>query len=82
MKDKKGDVMEIGKEQDTLMEKLKALQQIFDEEKGKAQKGAKTIQVPQKYLKLVKSSRKLAYNSTSLYSDGFKITTGKSQGSE
>ena len=47
----KGDVMKIGEEWDMLMEQLKALQQIFNEERVKAEKGAKTIQVPQKYLK-------------------------------
>ena len=45
----------------------------------KSEKGAKTIQVPHKYLKLEKSARKLADNSTCLQSDGFEINTGKSQ---
>ena len=62
-----------------LMEKFKTLQHSFYEQRGKEQKGAETIQLLQKYLKLAKASRKAADNSTYLHSDGFEINTGKSQ---
>ena len=57
--------------------KLKSLQQSFNEEKSKVEKGAKTIQVLQKDFKLSKSARKSAYNSTFLHSDIVEILTGK-----
>ena len=76
---KKGDVIEIGEERDILMEQLKALQQRFNEEITKSDKGSKTIKVPHKDLKLAKSARKSADNSTWLHSDSFKISTEKSQ---
>ena len=50
--------MEIGKDQDMLVEQLKALQQSFNEYREKSEKGAKTIQVLQKDLKLAKTARK------------------------
>ena len=74
--------MEIGDEQDMLMKQLKALQHIFNEYKAKALKYAKTTQVPQKYLKLAKSTRTAADNSICLYSDSFEINTGKSHVNE
>ena len=43
--DKEGDVTKIGDEWDMLMEQLKALQQIFNEERVKADKYDETIQV-------------------------------------
>ena len=48
----------------------------------KAEKDAETIQVPQKYLKLKKSARTAADNSTYLHSDSFEINTYKSQKNE
>ena len=72
---KKGDVMEVGEEQDMLMEKLKKPQQSFKEEREKSEKGSETFQVLQKDLKFAKSARKLADNSTCLYSYSFKINT-------
>ena len=65
-----------------LMEQLKALEQIFNEWRVKAEKYAKTIQVLQKYLKLTKSARTAADNSTCLHSDSFEINTDKSQDNE
>ena len=62
-----------------LMEKLKALQQIFDEERVKAEKDSKTIQVLQRDLKLTKLARTAEENSTCLHSDRFEINTDKSQ---
>ena len=50
-----------------LEEKLKALQNIFSEEKTKVDKGSKPIQVIYKYLKLAKAARKSADNSTCLH---------------
>ena len=44
------------------MEKLKALQQSFNEKRVKVEKDAETIQVLQKYLKLMKSARTPANN--------------------
>ena len=82
MEDKKGDVMKIGEEWDMLMEKLKALQQSFNEERVKVEKDAETIQVLQKDLKLKKSARTAADNSTCLHSDIFEIKTDKSQDNE
>ena len=58
----KGDVTNIGEEWDMLMEQLKALQQSFNEDRIKAEKDAETIQVLQKYLKLMKSARTPANN--------------------
>ena len=49
LEDKKCYAMEIGQEQDMLMEQLKALQQSFNEEKEKAYKDAKATQVLQKH---------------------------------
>ena len=45
---KKVDSTEIGKEKEMIMKKLKTLHQSFNEERAKAEKGAKTIQVIQK----------------------------------
>ena len=50
MKDKKGDVIGIGEELDMLLEKLKALQKSFNEERKKPYKSDKDIQLIQKYL--------------------------------
>ena len=65
-----------------LMEQLKSLQQIINEEGVKAQKYSEIIQVLQKYLKLTKSARTAANNSTFLNSDSFEINTDKSQYNE
>ena len=62
-----------------LWEKLKANQRSFNEDILKAEKGAKTIQVLHKDLKLAKASRKSADNSNLLHLDGFEINTGKVQ---
>ena len=43
----------------------------------KAEKDAETIQVPQKYLKLIKAARTAAENSACLHSDSFEINTYK-----
>ena len=40
--------MEIYEEQDMLMEQLKALQHIFNEQRENPQKGAETTQAPKK----------------------------------
>ena len=72
--------MEIGEDQDMIMEKLKALQQNFNEDNKKSEKGSKTIQVLDNDLKLAKSSRKSGDNSACLHSDIFEINTGKSHG--
>ena len=61
------------------MEQLKALQQSFIEERSKEEKYSETIQVLQTDLKLEKSSRTAADNSTFLHSDSFEINTDKSQ---
>ena len=63
-----------------LWEKLKANQRSFNEDILKAEKGAKTIQVLHKDLKLAKASRKSVDNSNFLHLDGFEINTGKVQG--
>ena len=65
-----------------LMEKFKTLQHSFNEEMAKAEKGAESIQILQKDLKLAKAARKAADNSTCLHSDSFEVNTGKSQGNE
>ena len=49
-----------------LMEKLKALQHSFNEEREKSEKDSETIQVLHKYLKLKKSARTAADKSTCL----------------
>ena len=54
LEDKNGDAVEIGEEQDMLREKLTALQQSFNDYRGKSDRGAKTIQVLQKDFKLAK----------------------------
>ena len=72
--------MEIGEDQDMIMEKLKALQQSFNEDSTKSEKGSKTLQVLDKDLKLAKSSCKSGDNSACLHSDSFEINTGKSHG--
>ena len=59
------------------MEKLKALQQSFNEERVKLEKDAETIQLLQKHLKSTKASRTSAENSTCLHSDSFEINTYK-----
>ena len=63
-----------------LMEKLKALQHIFIEERAKSNKWVKTIQLLQKDFKSSKAERIEADNSTCLHSDSFKINKGKLQG--
>ena len=45
-----------------LMEQLKALQQIFNEEKVKSEKDDEIIQVLQKCFKLTKAAITVAYN--------------------
>ena len=64
------------------MEQLQALQPIFNEKRVKAEKDAKTIQVPQKYLKSTKAERTEAENSTFLHSYSFEINTDKPQYNE
>ena len=54
------------------MEKIKAFQHSFNEERLKSEKYSKTIQVPQKDLKFKKSVRTAADNSTCLHSDILK----------
>ena len=56
------------------------MQHNFNEKRGKSEKGAKTIQVLQKDLKLSKAARKSAENSTHFNTDKLKISTGKLQG--
>ena len=68
----KGDVMKNDEEWDILMEKIKAFQHSFNEERLKSEKYSKTIQVPQKDLKFKKSVRTAADNSTCLHSDILK----------
>ena len=77
MEGKKGDVMKIGEEWYMLMEQLKALEHSFNEDRLKSEKVYGTIQVLQKYLKLTKSARTAAENSTCLHSDSFEINTDK-----
>ena len=71
MEDKKVDGIKIGEECDMLMEKLDSLKHIFNEERVKVEKYAKTIQLVQKDLKLTKAGRTAAENSTCLHSDIF-----------
>ena len=68
MEDKKGDVMKSGEH--------------FNEDRVKAQKYAKPIQVLQKDFKLSKAAITAADNSTCLHSDTFEINTYKSQVNE
>ena len=63
--------MEIGGERDILRVKMKALQQNFNEEKSKSDKGFKTIKLIKKDFKLAKAARKSVDNSTFLQSDSF-----------
>ena len=56
------------------------MQQSFNKEREKSEKGDETIEVIQKDLKLAKAARKLADNSTSLHSDSFEIIIEKLQG--
>ena len=63
MEDKKVDAMEVGEEQDILMEQVKASKKNFNDEKKKSEKYAETIQILQKDLKRVKSSKTAAENS-------------------
>ena len=65
-----------------IMEQLKALQQIFNEERVKAEKDAETIQVLNKYLKSTKATIIAAYKSTCLHSYSFKINIDKLQDNE
>ena len=58
----KGDIMKIGEECDMLMEQIKASQQSFHDERVKAEKYSKTIQVLQKYLKSTIAARTAADN--------------------
>ena len=55
--------MEVGEEQDILMEQVKASKKNFNDEKKKSEKYAETIQILQKDLKRVKSSKTAAENS-------------------
>ena len=64
------------------MEKLRALQQIFYEERVKAEEYSEIIQVLQKYLKSTKLARTTAENSTCLRSDSLEINTYISQDNE
>ena len=43
MEDKKGDVIKIGEVWDMIMEQLKALQNIFNEKRVRAEKDSETI---------------------------------------
>ena len=63
--------MEIGEDQDMLMEQLKALKQSFNIQWEKLEKGDETIQILQKYLKLAKEARTEGEKQTCLHSDGF-----------
>ena len=54
--------MKIGEECDMLMEQIKASQQSFHDERVKAEKYSKTIQVLQKYLKSTIAARTAADN--------------------
>ena len=72
--------MEIGEKWDMLMKKLKVLKHSSNQERKKSDKWAKTIQVLQKDLKLVKSAIKSVDNSTCLHWYSFKTNTGKLQG--
>ena len=65
-----------------LMEQLKALEHSFNEDRLKSEKVYGTIQVLQKYLKLTKSARTAAENSTCLHSDSFEINTEKQKDNE
>ena len=65
-----------------IMEQLKALQQSFNEEKVKEEKDTETILVLQKYLKLIKTERTVAYNLTCLHPYISEINTDKSQDNE
>ena len=73
----KGDIMKIGEEWDMIMEKLKELKQSFNEDMVKSDKDSETIQVLQKDLKVEKSARTAADNSTCLHWDIFEINTDK-----
>ena len=64
--------MEIDDEWDILMEKLKILQQSFNEERVKEEKYHKTIHILQKDLKWIKLARTAADNLTCLHSDILK----------
>ena len=61
------------------MVQLKAFEHNFNEDRGKSEKYSKTIQVPQKDLKLSKAARTAADNSNCLHSNSFEINTDKSQ---
>ena len=78
----KCDVMKIDDEWDMLIEKLKALQQSFNEERVKEEKYPRTIHVLQKDLKWTKAARTAADNLTCLHSDIFEMITDKSQDNE
>ena len=56
------------------------MQQRFNEDRVGVDKGAKTIQILQKGLKLAKAARKSADNSSFLHLDGFEINTSTVQG--
>ena len=77
MEGKKYYAIGVGENQYMLMEKLKSLQQSFNEKSKKSEKVAKTIQVLQKELKLEKAARKSAEKTILLYSDSFEINPGK-----
>ena len=55
------------------------MERVFNEERGKSEKGPEIIQEPQKEFILVKAARTAAENSAFLHSDSFEINTGKSQ---
>ena len=69
----------MGEERDMLMGKLKVLQYSFNEEIKKSYKGAESLQVLRKYLKLTYSARKSADSPTCLHSDSFEINKRKLQ---
>ena len=60
--------------------KLKSLQHSCNDEMEKSEKGAETIQVLHKDLKISKAAGKSVDNSTFLHSYSFEINTGKLQG--
>ena len=60
LEDKKLMIRKLVRSKTCLWIKYKALQHNFNEERGKSEKGAKTIQVLQKDLKLSKAARKSA----------------------
>ena len=58
LKDKKGDVLEIGEKQDMFMEQLEALKHIFNEDRAEVENVAETTQVLHKDPKSAKQAKK------------------------